>query len=109
MPVTGEIKICEITNLILAYITVHYSAVLLVTLQIICFYVYMHCGYISCVRIGGITSDWFDVKQGVHQGAPFSMLLFEIFINPMLEELKASRFGACIADIPAACPRFADD
>ncbi len=61
------------------------------------------------MRIGGNTSDWFEVKQGVHQGAPFSMLLFEIFINPMLEELKASRFGACIADIPAACPRFADD
>ncbi len=37
------------------------------------------------------------------------MLLFAIFIYPMLEELKASRFGACIADIPAACPRFADD
>ncbi len=69
----------------------------------------MYSGYISCVRIGGITSDWFEVKQGVHQGAPFSMLLFEIFINPMLKELKASRFGACIADIPAACPRFADD
>ncbi len=27
----------------------------------------------------------------------------------MLEELKASRFGACIADIPAACQGFADD
>ncbi len=39
MPVTGEIKICEIPSLILAYITVHYSAVILVTLQIICFYV----------------------------------------------------------------------
>ncbi len=61
------------------------------------------------MRIGGITSDWFDVKQSVHQRAPFSMLLFEIFINPMLEELKASRFGACIADIPVACPSFADD
>ncbi len=69
----------------------------------------MYSGYISCVRIGGNTSDWFEVKKGVHQEAPFSMLLFEIFINPMLEELKTSRFGACIADIPAACPRFADD
>ncbi len=27
----------------------------------------------------------------------------------MLEELNASRFDACIADIPAACPSFADD
>ncbi len=34
--VTGEIKICEIPSLILTYITVHYSAVFLVTLQIIC-------------------------------------------------------------------------
>ncbi len=69
----------------------------------------MDSGYISCMRIGGNTSDWFEVKQSVHQGAPFSMLLFKIFINPMLEELKASRFGACIADIPAACPSCADD
>ncbi len=41
MPVTGEINICEIPSLILAYITVHYtcSAVFQVTLQIIGFYV----------------------------------------------------------------------
>ncbi len=62
----------------------------------------MYSGYISYVWIEGNTSDWCEVKQGVHQGASFSMLLFKIFINPMLEELKASRFGACIADIPAA-------
>ncbi len=68
----------------------------------------MYSGYIRCVRIGGNTSDRFEVKQGVHQEAPFSMLLFKIFINPMLEELKASRCCACIADIPAECPRFAD-
>ncbi len=35
MPVTGEIKMYEIPSLILAYITVHYSAVFLVILQII--------------------------------------------------------------------------
>ncbi len=68
-----------------------------------------YSGYISYVRIGGNTSDWLEVKQGVHQRAPFSMLLFEIFINPMLEELKASGFGAYIADIPGTCPSFADD
>ncbi len=39
MPITGEINICEIPSLILAYITVHYSAGFLVTLQVICFYV----------------------------------------------------------------------
>ncbi len=66
----------------------------------------MCSGYISCVRIGGNTSDWFEVKQSVHQGASFSKLLSEIFINPTIDELKASRFGACIADIPAACPSF---
>ncbi len=69
----------------------------------------MYSGYICCVRIGGNKSDWFEVKQDVHQGAPFSMLLFEIFINPILEELKASRFDACIGDIPAEYPSFADD
>ncbi len=50
----------------------------------------MYSDYVSYMRIGGNISDWFEVKQDVHQGAPLSMLLFEIFINPMLEELKAS-------------------
>ncbi len=36
MPVIGGGKTCKMPNLILAYITGHYNAVFLVTLQIMC-------------------------------------------------------------------------
>ncbi len=39
MPVIGGDKICEISNLIIAYIAVHYSADFLVTFEIMCCYV----------------------------------------------------------------------
>jgi hypothetical protein len=69
----------------------------------------MYEGYNSCVRTGGRLSKWFEVKQGVHQGSAFSMLLFVIFLNPMIKELKASRLGACIGDVQVPCPTSADD
>ncbi len=61
------------------------------------------------VLIGGERSDWFTVGQGVHQGAPLSMLLFIIYIDPLLVELKQSNVGAHIADHNITCPAFADD
>ena len=51
----------------------------------------------------------FTVGQGVHQGAPLSMLLFIIYIDPLLVELKQSNVGAHIADHNITCPAFADD
>ncbi len=61
------------------------------------------------VLIGGEKSDWFTVGQGVHQGAPMSMLLFNLYMNPLLLELKVSNVGAHIADENVRCPAFADD
>ena len=45
----------------------------------------------------------------MHQGAPFSMLLFLIFMNPLIEEIRKKRLGAYIGDICVSCPIFADD
>ncbi len=39
MPVIGGDKRCKIPNIHIAYITVHYSAVFLVTLYKMCFYI----------------------------------------------------------------------
>jgi hypothetical protein len=68
--------------------------------------------YDSCkcaVKIGNNLSEWFDIKQGVHQGAPLSMLLFAIFIDPLIRELVESGLGARIRHINIACPTSADD
>jgi hypothetical protein len=69
----------------------------------------MYDGAISAIKIGNQVSDWFSVKQGVHQGAPLSMLLFEIFFDPLLVELLELNIGAHIGDINVSCPTSADD
>ena len=59
--------------------------------------VYMHC----------TSSDSFEVKQGVHQGAPLSMKLYTIFNNDLLCTLK--NLAARVGDIHTTCPAYADD
>ncbi len=54
-------------------------------------------------------SDWFTMGQGVHQGAPMSMLLFQIFFNPLINELRNPKIGAKILNIDVLCSVFADD
>ncbi len=36
------------------------------------------------VQTGSEVSNWFTIGQGVHQGAPMSILLFQIFFNPLI-------------------------
>ena len=61
------------------------------------------------IYIGGKVGQWFNVERGVHQGAPFSMWLYMIFVNDLLQELQNSGFGICINNIKAASPAHADD
>ena len=69
----------------------------------------MYCGFQCTVRTAHTYSDWFDVTQGVQQGAPLSMLLYELFMNDLLSQLRSSKLGACIDDIEITCPSYADD
>jgi hypothetical protein len=69
----------------------------------------LYSGAECCVKIGGRTSQWFTISQGVHQGAPLSMLLFQIFMNPLIKELRSMKLGARICDINITCPTLADD
>ncbi len=66
-------------------------------------------GFQCCVRVGGVHSDWFPILQGVLQGGVLSMCLYQIFINPMLIQLKESGSGCCIGDINCTAPSLADD
>ncbi len=54
-------------------------------------------------------SDWFPILQGVLQGGVLSMYLYQIFMNPMLIQLKESGAGCCMGDINCTPPSWADD
>ena len=60
------------------------------------------------VRIGEL-SESFIAGQGVHQGAPWSMYLFEKYYDDLLKTLKNSGMGTQIYGIQTGNPAFADD
>lgn len=70
-----------------------------------CYYHNFRCA----VRIGSDISDWFIVRQGVHQGGVFSMHLYQLFINSLLTEIRESGIGCYIHGINCASPTSADD
>ena len=69
-------------------------------------------GYVNfrcAVFVDGQPSDWFPIKRGVHQGAPFSMKLYQVNINDLLVQLKQSNHGLQLGPIDLSCPTSADD
>jgi hypothetical protein len=69
----------------------------------------LYSNFRCCVAINGVRSESFPVTQGVHQGAPLSMRLYQMFNNDLLPELKSSKLGAKMGHVEVACPTFADD
>ena len=64
----------------------------------------------SCVRISGLTTDWFDVTVGLCQGCPLSPLLFNCFINDLAQKIKAVGKGVSIDNGEQICILlYADD
>ena len=61
------------------------------------------------VQIAGEVSRWFLPERGLHQGAPISMTLYQLYINELLQMLKSCGYGFQINDINVGCPTFADD
>lgn len=59
--------------------------------------------------IAGIPGDWFTPQRGVHQGAPLSMRLYQVYMNDLLNHLRECIYGAHIGGIDCTCPSFADD
>jgi hypothetical protein len=61
------------------------------------------------VQINGELSEGFEAGRGVHQGAPWSMYLFEKYFNNLLSILKFSGVAAKTEHIKTGSPAFADD
>ena len=65
--------------------------------------------YYCAVRIGNEIGEYFIISRGVHQGAPWSMWLYMVFVNDLIDELCTSGYGICINNTNLASPAHADD
>ena len=59
--------------------------------------------------VAGQPGDWFTPERGVHQGAPLSMKIYQVFINDLINDLRNSQHGAVVYNINVTAPTFADD
>lgn len=63
----------------------------------------------SCVKINGHMTEWFNVKSGLKQGCILSPLLFNIFINDLIDEVKRLNVGIKLDDDIVSVLVYADD
>ncbi len=61
------------------------------------------------VSCNGVKSDQFKLWNGVKQGGVISPLLFPVYIDPLLQQLNASRLGCYMGDICSNAFAYADD
>ena len=55
-------------------------------------------GFQCAVLIAGQAGQWFCVERGVHQGAPLSMPLYQVFINDLIVNLRNNENGLMIGN-----------
>ena len=63
----------------------------------------------SRVRLDGLPSHWFPVKQSVRQGGVLSPMFHNTYINGLLLELRHSGLGAYIGPVYCGVVAQADD
>ena len=61
------------------------------------------------VRIGDETSNWFQMRCGIHQGVFLSLIKYVAFINDLIIELRDSQLCCNIHGIMSTPPGYADD
>merc|ERR1712228_1163350 len=61
------------------------------------------------IRFNGKFTEEFETDKGVKQGGVLSPILFSIYINKLVEELKATNIGIDIGEVIVNALFYADD
>ena len=71
----------------------------------------LYAGQEATVRTGHVTTDWFQIGKGVHQGRILSPCLFNLYAEYILQNagLDEAQAGSKIAGRNINNPRYADD
>ena len=62
-----------------------------------------------CVKVNGIYTDWFSVRCGLKQGCCLSPILFNLYINDMVNSITSLGIGVNIRDDIVSVLLYADD
>ena len=68
----------------------------------------MYTDFQCSVRVMNSLSDWFTMYRGIQQGAPLSLLLYQVYTNDLLIEMKKSYYGTYMYGTHFPCIAFAD-
>jgi len=63
----------------------------------------------ASVRWGGALSATFDILAGLRQGGLLSPLLFSVYMDGLINRLRRSGLGCCMANNYFGCLVYADD
>jgi Reverse transcriptase (RNA-dependent DNA polymerase) len=78
----------------------------------LCFIRIISCWYsklYSVVRWNSVYSSEYKMLAAVRQGSIWSPILFNIYVNNLIEELKSSGYGCFIGRTFVGCIMYADD
>lgn len=65
---------------------------------------------IECsVRLNGNMTDWFNVDSGLKQGCILSSIMFNIYVNSLIDDINALNIGIDIDNEKLAILLYADD
>ena len=67
------------------------------------------CTSIACVKWGRNVSSFISLHAGVRQGGVLSPILFSVFIDDIVAEVKVANVGCCISTICVSIFLYADD